>query len=140
MLAVRGDNPMQYLLMLFADENAGASIPPDQMAAVMETMSAYQSALEKAGAFVMTSPLARTPDAKTLRMTGGTITQPAPGIFVNQGGELQVHDGPYADTREQLGGFYIIEAPDMAAAIDWAKRCPAAQWGPIEIRAMMSGF
>jgi hypothetical protein len=73
-------------------------------------------------------------------MEGGTITQPTPGTFVNQGGELQVHDGPYADTREQLGGFYIIEAPDMATAIDWAKRCPAAQWGPIEIRAMAGGF
>lgn len=131
---------MQYLLMLFADENAGAAIPPDQMAAVMETMGAYQSALQKAGAFVMTSPLARTRDAKTLRMEGGIITQPSPGLFVNQGGELQVHDGPYADTREQLGGFYIIEASDMAAAIAWARRCPAAQWGPIEIRALISGF
>jgi len=131
---------MRYLLMLFADENAGASIPPDQMAAVMETMGAYQSALEKAGAFVMTSPLARTKDAKTLRMEGGTIAQPSPGVFVNQGGELQVHDGPYAETREQLGGLFIIEAPDMAAAIEWAKKCPAAQWGPIEIRAMVPGF
>ena len=131
---------MRYLLMLFADENAGAAIPPDQMAAVMETLGAYQSALEKAGAFVMTAPLARTRDAKTLRMEGGTIAQPAPGVFINQGGELQVHEGPYADTREQLGGFYIIEAPDMAAAIDWAKQCPAAQWGPIEVRAMTPGF
>lgn len=131
---------MRYLLMLFADENAGATIPPDQMAAVMETMGAYQSALEKAGAFVMTSPLARTKDARTLRMAGGTIAQPSPGVFVNQGGELQVHDGPYAETREQLGGLFIIEAPDMAAAIDWAKKCPAAQWGPIEIRAMVPGF
>jgi hypothetical protein len=131
---------MQYLLMLFADENAGAAIPPDQMAAVMETMGAYQAALEKADAFVMTSPLARTKDAKTLRMEGGTIAQPSPGVFVNQGGELRVHDGPYAETREQLGGFYIIEAPDLATAIDWARQCPAAQWGSIEVRAMMPGF
>jgi hypothetical protein len=131
---------MQYLLMLFADENAGAAIPPDQMAAVMETMGAYQAALEKADAFVMTSPLARTKDAKTLRMEGGTIAQPSPGVFVNQGGELRVHDGPYAETREQLGGFYIIEAPDLATAIDWARQCPAAQWGSIEVRAMMPGY
>ena len=130
---------MRYLLMLFADEKAGAAIPPDQMAAVMQTMGAYQAALEKAGAFVMTSPLARTHDARTLRMTGGTITQPEPGVFRNEGGELRVHDGPYAETREQLGGFYIIEAATMDDAIAWAKRCPAAQWGPIEIRAMAPG-
>jgi len=45
-----------------------------------------------------------------------------------------VHDGPYAETREQLGGYFIIEAPDMDAARIWAARCPAATWGTIEIR------
>lgn len=131
---------MNYMLLLFADEKAGATIPPEDMAKVMQTMSAYQAALEKAGAFVMTSPLARTPDAKTLRMQGGQIVQQAPGQFVNEGGELQVHDGPYAETREQLGGFFIIRADSMDAAIAWARQCPAAQWGPIEIRAMMPGI
>jgi hypothetical protein len=53
---------------------------------------------------------------------------------------LQVQDGPYAETREQLGGFYIIDVPDMQAALDWAARCPAAQWGPVEVRAMLPGF
>jgi hypothetical protein len=130
---------MRYMLMLYADEKAGAQIPPDQMNKVMETLYAYQTALEKAGAFVMTSPLARARDAKTLRMAGGE-----PGFdgstFTNPSGELQVHDGPYADTREQFGGFYIIEARDMDEALDWAKKCPAAQWGPVEVRAMMPGF
>lgn len=131
---------MNYLLLLFADEKAGATIPPEDMAKVMQTMAAYQAALEKAGAFVMTSPLARTPDAKTVRMQGGHIVQQAPGKFVNEGGDLQVHDGPYAETREQLGGFFIIRADSMDAAIDWARQCPAAQWGPIEVRAMMPGI
>jgi len=116
---------MRYMLMLYADEKAGAQIPPEQMAKVMETFGAYQAALEKAGAFVMTSPLARTHEAKTLR---------------NAGGELQVHDGPYADTREQFGGFFIIEADDMDTALEWARKCPAAQWGTIEVRAMIAGF
>lgn len=131
---------MNYLLMLFADEKAGAQIPAEDMAKVMETMGAYGKALEKAGAFVMTSPLARTHDARTVRMEGGEIVQKAPGIFVNEGGELAVHDGPYADTREQLGGFYIIKAESLDEAIAWAKKCPAAQWGPIEVRAMMAGI
>lgn len=131
---------MNYMLLLFADEQAGATIPPEAMAKVMQTMAAYQAALEKAGAFVMTSPLARTRDARTLRMQGGQIAQPSPGQFVNEGGELQVHDGPYAETREQLGGFYIIRADSMDAAIQWARQCPAAQWGPIEVRAMTPGI
>lgn len=125
---------MKFLLMLYADEKAGAQIPPDQMQKAMETMFAYQAALEKAGAFVATAALMPTGEAKTLTMEGGDIARQPDGSFVNEGGELRVHDGPYAETREQLGGYYIIDAPDMDAAIQWAKRCPAAQWGSIEIR------
>ncbi|RYE82501.1 MAG: hypothetical protein EOP19_16045 [Hyphomicrobiales bacterium] len=131
---------MQYLLMLFADEKVGAQIPAEDMAKVMETMHAYADTLRKAGAFVMTSPLARTPEARTIRMEGGEVVQQEPGKFVSVGGEMRVHDGPYAETREQLGGFYIIEARDMAEALDWARQCPAAQWGPIEVRAMIADF
>jgi hypothetical protein len=125
---------MKFMLMLYADEKAGAAIPPEQMAKAMETLFAYQAALEKAGAFVATSALMPTWDAKTLTMEGGEVARHPDGSFVNTGGELRVHDGPYAETREQLGGYYIIEAPDMDTAIQWARRCPAAQWGPIEIR------
>lgn len=134
---------MQYLLMLYADEQAGAAIPAEEMERVMKDMAAYQEALEKAGAFVMTSPLARTKDARTLSMEGGEIVRREDGEglhFERRGGELKVHDGPYAETREQLGGFYIIEADSIDDAVGWAKRCPAAQWGSIEVRAMMAGF
>jgi hypothetical protein len=110
---------MKFMLMLYADEKAGAEIPEDQMAAALETLGAYRKALEKANAFVATSALARTSDARTV---------------LNEGGELRVHDGPYAETREQLGGYFIIEAPNMDTAVEWAKKCPAAQWGPIEVR------
>jgi hypothetical protein len=136
------DTAMKYMLMLYAEEKVGLSIPPEQMAKVMETMGAYQAALEKAGAFVMTSPLARTSDARTLRMSGGEVVYRPEGAkaFVTDGGELQVHDGPYADTREQFGGFYMIEARDMDEALAWAAKCPAAQWGAIEVRAMMAGY
>ena len=125
---------MRYMLMLYADEKAGAAIPKDQMARAMKGLYAYQQALEKAGAFVATNALGPTRDARTVRMEGGEITRAADGAFVNEGGELKVHDGPYADTREQLGGYFIINARDMDEAIEWAKRCPASQWGPVEIR------
>jgi hypothetical protein len=134
---------MKYMLMLYADEKAGAEIPPDQMAKAMETMFAYQHALEKAGAHVMNSPLARTHKAKTLRMEGGEVVRREGSnekYFVAEGGEMKVHDGPYAETREQLGGFYIIEAKDMDEALQWAAKCPAAQWGSIEVRAMIADF
>lgn len=124
---------MKFMLLLYADEKAGSQIPPDQMASVMQTMFAYQTALEKAGAFVATSALLPTWEAKTLRMVGGEIVA-RHGGFRNEGGALRVHDGPYAETREQLGGYYIIDVPSMDDAIQWAQRCPAAQWGAIEIR------
>lgn len=131
---------MKYMLMLYADEKAGAQIPADDMAKAMEDLYAYQDALTKAGAFVATAALARTWDAMTLRMEGGEVKVQADGHFVNEGGELKVHDGPYADTREQFGGYFIIKAPDMDAALKWAARCPAAQWGSIEVRPYMEGF
>ena len=131
---------MKFMLMLYADEKAGAKIPAEDMAKAMETLYAYQAALTKAGAFVATAALARTWDARTLRIEGGEVKVRAGGNFVNEGGELKVHDGPYADTREQFGGYFIIEASDMDAAVKWAARCPAAQWGPIEVRPYMEGF
>ncbi len=110
---------MKYLLMLYADEKAGQAIPPEQMAGFMGQMAAYQETLRKAGAFVATSALQPTTTARTISAPNG---------------ELKVHDGPYADTREQFGGYYIIEAPDMDEAIKLAAKCPAATWGQIEIR------
>lgn len=131
---------MKYMLMLYADEKAGAAIPKADMARAMDILFAYQDALTKAGAFVATSALAPTWDAKTLKMEGDTVRKLPSGAFVNEAGELKVHDGPYAETREQFGGYYIIEAKDMDDAITWASRCPAAQWGPIEIRPYAPGF
>lgn len=127
---------MRFLLMLYADENAGAAIPPEQMAKAMEGMYAYQQALEKAGAFVSTSALGMTKDARTLRMDGGEVKN-IDGAFVNQGGTLKVEEGPYAEAREQFGGLFVIDCEDMDAAVKWAARCPAAQWGPIEIRPIV---
>ena len=116
---------MRYLLMLYADEKVGAAIPKDQMDGFMQIMFAYQAALEKAGAFVMTTPLRPTTEARTLN---------------TEAGELKVHDGPYAETREQFGGLYIIEARDMDEALDWAKKCPGVQWGHVEVRELVTGY
>ena len=129
---------MQYMMLLYADERAGAEFSAEDMERAMAIMGVYNQTLRKAGALVMTAPLFRTPDAKTVRTEGGAAS-PATN-FTNQGGELKVHDGPYAETREQLGGFYIIEAKSMDEAVDWARKCPAAQWGSIEVRQIFSDY
>ena len=53
-------------------------------------------------------------------------------------GQTRVLDGPFADIKEQLGGYYLIEAPDIDTALDWAARCPAATFGAMEVRPVMS--
>jgi hypothetical protein len=116
---------MKFMLMLYADETAGMAIPPEQMAGFMGQLAAYQETLSKAGAFVATAALQPTHTARTISSANG---------------ELQVHDGPYADTREQFGGYFIIEAPDMTEATRLAALCPAASWGRIEIRPYHPGF
>jgi hypothetical protein len=109
--------------MLYADERGGAALTAEQMAGFMGQMSAYQAALEKAGAFIATAALAPSSQAKTIGMAD----------------QLIVQDGPYADTREQLGGYFIIEATDMDEAVALAAECPAASWGKIEIRPYHQG-
>ena len=110
---------MKHMLMLYADTREGAKIPPDQMAMWMEKMHAYQAALEKAGVYVDTAGLAPFWEATTVNL---------------EHGEMKVHAGPYVETREQLGGYFIIDVPDMAAAQQWAAQCPGAIWGHIEVR------
>ena len=113
----------RFMLMLYADEKAGEAIPPAEMRGWMDKMYAYQATLEKAGAFVETIGLARSREATTINL---------------ENGEMKVTDGPYAETREQLGGVYIIEALDMAEAQKWAAQCPGALWGHIEVRPFSS--
>lgn len=113
---------MQFMLMLYADEKVGQAMPHEDMEKAMEQMFAYQAALQKAGAFIDTKPLAPTDMARTLRL---------------ENGRAHVQDGPYIDTKEQFGGYFIIDAHDMDAACKWAAQCPAASWGTIEIRPLV---
>ncbi|MDX2235208.1 MAG: YciI family protein [Hyphomonadaceae bacterium] len=69
---------------------------------------------------------------------GAGLLPPATATTLRlRGGSRQVVDGPYAETKEQLGGFFLIEAPDLDAALDWAAKCPAATRGAIEVRPVM---
>jgi hypothetical protein len=110
---------MQYLLLIYSNETAEASAKPADVQAMMAAYGAYSEALQKAGAMVGGERLRPTSTATSVRM---------------QNGKPKVLNGPYAETKEQLGGYYMIEAPDLDAAIAWASRCPAAQHGTIEVR------
>ena len=111
---------MQFMLLIYTPEMPAevAAQPPEQRYA---PWIAYSKALREAGAMVGGSELAPASAATTVRLHNG---------------QRQVQDGPYAATKEQLGGYYLIEAPDLDRALDWAARCPAAAYGSIEVRPL----
>jgi hypothetical protein len=110
---------MQYLLMLYADENGWTRMTDADKERGFAAYMAYTDALRKAGALVGSNRLQPVSSATTIRVTDG---------------KQQVLDGPYADSKEQLGGYYLIEAPDLDAALAWAARCPGASHGTVEVR------
>jgi hypothetical protein len=110
---------MQYLLLLYSNEHGWDSLTPAQQQQGAAAYKAYTEALQKSGALKGSNRLQPTSTATTVR---------------NENGKAQVLDGPYADSKEQLGGYYLIEAPDLDAAIAWANRCPGAGHGTIEVR------
>ena len=110
---------MQYLLLLYANEHGWDSLTPAQQQQGAAAYKAYTEALQKSGALKGSNRLQPTSTATTVR---------------NENGKAQVLDGPYADSKEQLGGYYLIEAADLDAAIAWANRCPGASHGTIEVR------
>ncbi len=110
---------MKYLLLIYANEagmQAATKAETDQMHAAY---GAYTEALQKAGVIVGGERLRPTASASTVRIAGG---------------KTQVLDGPYAETKEQLGGYYMIDVPDLDAALSWAARCPGASRGAVEVR------
>lgn len=110
---------MQYLLMLYSSEANWPKLSKAEMEQANAAYSAFTEALRKADALRGANRLQPTSAATTVRITSG---------------KSQVLDGPYADTKEQLGGYYLIEVPDLDAALTWAARCPGASHGTIEVR------
>jgi len=113
---------MKYLLMIYGVEADWASESRTDRDAVVATHDALQAELRASGMDWLGARLADTPTART-------IAQTADGQVV--------HDGPFAETKEQLGGFYLVEAPDMAAAEAWARRIPQIVGGKVEVREII---
>jgi hypothetical protein len=110
---------MQYLLAVYSDERTAENTPREQMTEIVNAYMAYTKALQDAKVLVASNRLRPTSAATTLRMVDG---------------QTKVLDGPFAETKEQLGGYYLIDVPDLDAALNWAKRCPGARYGSIEVR------
>jgi len=114
---------MKYMFMIFGSEAARQSTPKADLEQMFAAYGAYTGALKKAGVMVAGDPLQPTSTATTVRVAKG---------------KTEVLNGPYAETKEQLGGYYIVEVPDLDAALSWAARCPGASSGAIEVRPLMA--
>ena len=112
---------MKYLLMLYTDESGFGRLTKQQQEQGVAAYTAYTEALTKANVLVDANRLASSKAATTVRI---------------QSGKTQVLDGPYADSKEKLGGYYLIDVPDLDKALSWAARCPAAEHGVVEVRPL----
>jgi len=110
---------MQYLLMIYSEESGWSRMTQAQQEKGMAAYEAYNEALRAAGVLKGSNRLQPTTTATTVRVADG---------------KSRVLDGPYAESKEQLGGYFIIDVPDLDAAISWAARCPGASHGIVEVR------
>ena len=110
---------MDYLLILYSREDGWSQLTEEQQKQGYAAYMAYTEALKKAGALKGSNRLQPVATATTVRVVDG---------------KSQVLDGPYVESKEQLGGYYLIEAPDLDSALAWAARCPGASHGTVEVR------
>jgi hypothetical protein len=96
---------------------------PERSGAYWASWSAFVESINASGIVVSAAALEPPTTATTVR---------------RRDGELVLHDGPFADSKEQLGGFFVIDVPDLDAALEWAARCPSSDYGSVEVRPVLS--
>lgn len=116
---------MKYLCMAWEAEETFAVMPREEWTALRDETLAYVKDLQKSGHLLVTEPLKSARTAMTLRVRNGN---------------LSVTDGPFVETKEQLGGFFLIEARDLNEAIQLASKWPGARFGDIEVRPVEAGL
>jgi hypothetical protein len=110
---------MQYLLLIYGNEAEVQATSRDATTALIAEYARFKEAIQKAGAYIGSNRLRPTAAATTVQIRNG---------------KPSVVDGPFAETKEQLGGYYLIDVPDLETARSWALRCPAAAHGTVEVR------
>ncbi|HEY1953118.1 MAG TPA: YciI family protein [Gemmatimonadaceae bacterium] len=116
---------MKYLCLIYDNEQAWQQFPADVQQNYMGEYRAFTDSIKKSGQFVGANQLQPTHSATTVR---------------SRNGKLSTTDGPYAETKEQLGGYYLIDAKDLNDAIQVASRIPSARSGSIEVRPVVEGM
>jgi hypothetical protein len=111
----------QYLLSVWHDEDYVVDFSGDDAQRLVAQVGAFNEQLMEAGSWVFAGGLHPASSATVVRAAGG---------------EVSMTDGPYAESKEQMGGFWVIEAADLDAALDWARRAAAACEGPVELRPL----
>jgi hypothetical protein len=115
------EDTMKYMLLIYRNEAEMLGAGKAELEQAMGAYIAYTEALKKAGILVGGERLQPSTAATSVRVADG---------------KSKVLDGPYAETKEQLGGYYMIDVPDLDAALSWASRCPGASLGTIEVRPL----
>jgi hypothetical protein len=113
---------MQYLLLIYNQENEWGAMPAAVQTEMMAKFGAFTKSIQDSGHFKKGERLYNTDKATSVRVRDGKTI---------------ITDGPFAETKEQLGGFYLIEAPDLDVATEIASRIPSAVAGTIEVRPIM---
>ena len=113
---------MQYMLLIYDDERVLGGMAEEERQALMGDYFGYTTELRESGAFVDGAPLQSVQTATTVRIRDG---------------ETLTTDGPFAETKEQLGGFYVLECKDLDEAIGWAAKIPGAKSGCVEVRPVI---
>jgi hypothetical protein len=110
---------MRYTLLLHYPEQTAESIGAEAIEEGQRAFRRYAAALDEAGVLLAAEVLQPSLSTTTVAVVHGT---------------LRVQDGPFADTKEQLGGSFVIDVPDLDAALQWAGKAPSVAWGPVEVR------
>ena len=113
---------MQYMLLIYNDEQAWAALSDDDRKAIVGDYMAFTESIRESGHYITGAPLHPTSTATSVRLRDE---------------QALVTDGPFAETKEQLGGYYLVEAADADEAIALASRIPGARYGTIEVRPVL---
>jgi hypothetical protein len=114
---------MKYMLLMYANEAKSAELSPEELKTIQESWVSLLKEAKSAGVLLWNNGLAPVANATTVRVRDG---------------KTLITDGPFAETHEQLGGFFLLECKDLDEALRWAEKIPHAKYGSVEVRPLWS--
>ena len=114
---------MKYLLLMYADESIGSNYSKEERQAAAKTWAEFRQEMSASGVLISSNGVAPDTSATTVRVRND---------------KTMITDGPFAETHEQLGGYFLVDCKDLDEAIRWAEKIPTAKYGLIEIRPLWS--